>query len=617
MTEKSRQIFEFGPYRIDVTERILSRDGEPTVLSPRVFDLLALLVQNHGHLMEKEELIARLWPDSYVEEANLNVNVSTLRRALGESASDSHFIETVPRRGYRFVAAVTEVVSTSEDASVSDRSPVVELATIAAPPKVKRWVLWSMGLFVLLMAGSLAAWRFAHLTSNRNKTKIHTLAVLPFKSLTNDSNDAALEMGMADALITRLSNSREIVVRSTSSVVKYSVPQTDSLAAGRELEVDAVLEGRVQRADNRIRVTVQLLRVADGKPIWAERFDDYFTNIFAVQDSISEKMATALAMHLGDDTPDIRARRPTENTEAYQLYLQGKYFYFKYNFEKSRTFFEGAIEKDHEYPLAHAGAALAYLALSLTTHSEEYRSKAITSADRAVALGPELEEAHEARGWIKYLGEWNWAVAEEEFQRALQINPNHAQSRIDYSLLLTCLGRQEEALRQGEVALQLDPVSGDIYFNHMLNLYLARRYDQALEISKRGMEVDPDIPGWNSVLSKISLVQSHYEEAIARTEKKTTAGRPSVILGYAYAKLGRRAEAEAVIAALKKGEYPNNCAVAVIYVALNDKEQALDSLEKAYEKRENILTELKVEPLYDPLRSEPRFAQLLRRMKLE
>ena len=355
--ENPPKIYAFGSFRLEVAERRLLRDGDPVILTPRLFDLLALLVENHGHLMEKEKLLKALWPDSFVEEANLNVNISALRRALGESPTESQFIETVPRRGYRFVALVSDVVPDAAtepqkkdvNANLTERGAVPAVAhqrkVETSQKRHSRWVLWSSALFVMLVAVSLVSWRFAHRPGSTAAAPVRTLAVLPFRPLTGVSTDPALEVGMADALITRLSNSQQLVVRPTSSVLRYSGAETNALAAGHELEVDAVLEGRVQRADNRIRVTVQLLRVSEGAPIWAETFDDYFTNIFAVQDSISEKMANALAMHLSGNAKQLMAKRPTENTEAYELYLQGRYLHFKYEFEKASQFFQAALEK--------------------------------------------------------------------------------------------------------------------------------------------------------------------------------------------------------------------------------------------------------------------------------
>ena len=632
MAEKPEKIYEFGDFRLDISERLLLRDGIPVVVTPKVFDLLGLLVENHGHLMEKEKLIKALWPDSFVEEANLNVNVSTLRRVLGESPAESQFIETVPRRGYRFVAAVSEI----EDRPLPRQREQPEKSALAVPElsttpvsaehsiesassrKHTRWVLWSAAIFTLLSAIFLVSWRFTHHSTN---APIRTIAVLPFHPLSASYSDAALEIGMADALITRLSNSNQIVVRPTSSVVKYTGTETTTLAAGRELEVDAVLEGTVQRDNNRIRVTVQLLRVNEGVPIWAETFDDYFTNIFAVQDSISEKMAEALAMHLSGHAKQLMAKRSTENTEAYQLYMQGRYLHFKYKFQEALKFFEAAVEKDPEYPLAYTGLALNYVALATTTSNrQEFTDKALAAAHKAVSLDAELDEAHNTLGWVKYLGQWDWPGAEQEIQRAIQLNPNNSQAHINYAAVLSIQGKHEQALQESQTALRLDPSSGDIYYNYILHLYDARRYDEALSMAKKAVQVDPEHPLWTWLIARIYVAQSRFDEAIAEVKQHANGDemKRSAALGYAYARSGRRHEAELVLdAALHRTGKPSNGSIAFIYAGMDDKEHALDWLEKGYEDRDNIMTHLKVEPLFDNLRSEQRFKELLRRMHLD
>jgi len=484
-----------------------------------------------------------------------------------------------------------------------------------------RWVLWSMALAVLLVVVSLVSWRFTHRPDTKSAAPVKTLAVLPFRPLTGASTDPALEIGMADALITRLSNSQQIMVRPTSSVLRYSGADVNALAAGRELEVDAVLEGRVQRADNRIRITVQLLRVGEAAPIWAETFDDYFTNIFAVQDSISEKMANALAMHLSGDTKQLMSKRSTENTEAYELYMQGRYLHFKYKFEEAAKFFQAAVEKDPEYPLAYTGLALNYVALATTTpNRQEFVDKAVEAANKAISLDPELDEAHNVLGWVKYLALWDWAGAEEEFQHAIKLNPNNSQAHINYATVLSIEGKHDQALPQSELALRLDPMSGDIYYNYTWHLYNARHFDEALSMAKKGMEVEPEHPLWDLMIPRLYLAQSKFADAITELEKgrKRDDVRRLGVLGYAYARSGQQHEAEKVLdTLLHSNRKQSNSALAFIYIGMDDKARALDTLEKGLQERENFMTHLKSDPLFDSLRSEPRFKELLRQMHLE
>ncbi|HKQ51527.1 MAG TPA: winged helix-turn-helix domain-containing protein, partial [Pyrinomonadaceae bacterium] len=500
MAESDPKIYEFGPFRLDVPGHRLLRGGEEILLTPKVFDLLVLLAQNPGRLMEKERLLKALWPDSFVEEANLNVNVSALRRALGETPAAPQYIETVPRRGYRFIADVREPVDGAAGAEPVEEN-LVEQATVEQTParlrprrrRVLRLALPVAAVIILSAAVALYLWLSRPAADREGLTNVRTIAILPFKPLVGGTGDEALETGMADALITKLSNVPQVTVRPTSAVLRYAADGSDPLAAGRELKVDAVLDGRVQRAENRVRVTVQLLRVSDGKPLWAEGFDDYFTNIFAVQESISEKVVSALALKLNPTERQSLARRYTENTEAYQLYLQARYFYFKYEFQKALDFYRAAVAKDPEYPLAYAGLAEDYVALAVTTADRQaMRDKAVEAANKALSLDPNLAEAYDALGWLKFLADWDWAGAEVAIRRAIELNPNDPDAHSNYAALLSVLGRHDEAQREAERALQLDPTSSEVNFTYAHILFMGRRYDEALAQGERAYELDPD-----------------------------------------------------------------------------------------------------------------------------
>lgn len=639
MKETEAKIYEFGPFRLDVAEHRLSRGGEEVLLTPKVFDLLVVLAQNRGRLMGKEELLKAVWPDSFVEEANLNVNVSALRKALGETPSAPQYVETVPRRGYRFVADVRELKEDSREIVPApspagpEAKPEEETrpapAAAAEPAPASARLRWPGLRMVLLLSAAvivpgvilLLMWPSKRAADRESISNIRTIAILPFKPLVNHTGDAALEMGMADALITKLSNLPQVTVRPTSAVLKYAPEGADSLAAGRELQVDAVLDGRVQRAENRIRVTVQLLRVSDGKPLWAESFDDYFTNIFAVQESISEKVVSALALRLSRDERQSLAKRYTENTEAYQLYLQGRYYYLKYQFGQALDFYRAAAAKDPEYPLAHVGLAEDYVALAVTTPDRVgMRDRAVEAADKALSLDPNLPEAHNALGWIKFLTDWDWAGAEASLKRALELNPNSADIHTNYGALLSVLGRHDEALAQGERALQLDPVSSDVNFNYASFLFAARRYDQALAQGERALELDPEFAGRSLIVARVYNARGMYDEAIAAYEKRRGRERAEVSqdVAYAYARSGRRAEAERIIQnLLQRADRPSGSySIAIAYAGLGDHERAFEWLERAYEKRDNAMIHLKVDPEWDTLRDDPRFADLLKRMRL-
>ena len=640
MTSRVRHLHEFGPYRLDVAERRLLRDGEPVELTAKVFDLLVLMVENPGKLLEKAYLLEALWPDSFVEEVNLSVNVSALRKALGEDTSDPQYIETVPKRGYRFIGSVrTQKQSCGEglaDAAVSQASDIISTADekpSTEHPASERAVQGAgrkfarrrgvFGLAVLTAIVLFVAAYALYRLSNRRAAPFmgpRTIAVLPFKTLTSNDADQALGLGMADALITRLGNIQQVVVRPTSTILKYSDASKDSLTAGRELGVETVLDGRVQRDDKKIRVTAQLLRVQDGASLWSGKFDDFFTNLFALQDSISERMAEALSLRLTRDEQQQMARRDTENTEAYQLYLQGRYFYFKYQFEKAREFLEQAIEKDPDYSLAYTGIAVNCVALAARKpNRQEMRDKAMEAATKALRLDPDLDEAHNAMGWVKFLGDWDWSGAEASLRRATELSPNNADAHTNLAAVLISKGNLGDGLRESERALQLDPVSGDVNANHAYHLLFARRYDQALEQGRRLEGLDPYHPSLRLALTKIYIAISMFEQAIEEAKKQDAEDvRRMPLLAAAYIGLGRRAEAEAILQTLllNPGRPGGNCSIAIVYAALGDKEQALDWLEKAYQARDNQMIRLKVDPIWDSLRNSSRFSAILQRMGL-
>lgn len=341
MEGQTTSFYEFGSFRIDRRERLLLHDGEPVPLPPKVYDTLLALVMHSGRIVEKEELMKAVWPDTFVEDANLTVNISALRKVLGEAESEQRYIETVPRRGYRFVPTVTEVKNNSADSFAEEHTKprlVIEEerkvdATkeesadptgVYAVPRARRWGLPVVAISLLVGFGAVAYYTW--MKRAEPELKVRSIAVLPFKPLVADNRDEPLEMGMCDALITRLSGLNQLVIRPTSSVVQYNKPGQDSLTAGRELGVDALLDGFVQRSGDRIRVTAQLLRISDGKHLWSGQFNENFTNIFAVEDSISQQMVEALLLNLTGEEQRQVTRHYTENVEAYQLYLKGRYF---------------------------------------------------------------------------------------------------------------------------------------------------------------------------------------------------------------------------------------------------------------------------------------------------
>ncbi len=394
MNEPKTHIYEFGDFRIDVGRRLLllRSDGESVPLTPKVFDTLLYLVEHSGAVLDKDALMAAIWPDIVVEENNLSQNIYTLRRVLGESRGEHRYIMTVPGRGYRFVADVKTLPGENgrEEAEITE-SRVEKFEKSGAPPaeitkkgKNKIWLV-AAGVFVAgLSFLGFYLWRAQ--TKPAPDAPIKTIAVMPFKPLVAENRNEALQLGMADTLIARLSNSEKIVVRPITSVRRYGGLEQDSLAAGRELGVDSVLDGSIQTWGDRIRISARLVSVGDGKQLWAGQFDEKFTDIFAVQDSISERVAAALVPRLSGEERRRLTKHDTENLEAYQLYLKGRFHAAKLTLpetKKAISYFQQAIEIDPTYALAYARLANAYRQLTLT--SDVPSSEAMTKAKAAAS----------------------------------------------------------------------------------------------------------------------------------------------------------------------------------------------------------------------------------------
>jgi DNA-binding winged helix-turn-helix (wHTH) protein/TolB-like protein/Flp pilus assembly protein TadD len=634
------QVYEFDDFRLCAGERVLRRQGEPVPLTPRVFDTLLYFVRHPGQVLGKEELMRALWPDAFVEENNLTQNVSTLRRALGEGKGENRYIVTVPGRGYRFAAEVKAAASgtAAHPEAVMGVAPeggateatAGEVISPPAPRSGARRNILTFALLVVLIAAGLG---FAAFYLWRARTypipaqPVRTIAVLPFKPLMSDGRDEALELGMADTLMARLSSIREVVVSPVSRVRRYGGLEQDPLAAGRELGVEAVLDGTIQRSGDRVRVTARLIRVGDGKTLWAGHFDERFMDIFQVQDSISERVAGELAQRLSGEERARLTRRYTDDAEAYELYVKGQFFFGKRTREgdeQALKFFRLSLDRDPAYALAHTGLADYYRAgpISRDEPAREAMPRAAQAVRRALALDDQVAEAHSALGWIKFFYEWDWQGSELEHRRAIELSPNAPMTHVGYATLLSCLGRHNEALGEMEKAHRLDPLSPLIAALRGQSFYLARRYPEAVEHLLGASEINPHF--WIALiqLGKTYEQLGRYEEAYEAFRRAKEAGVTTEALsltGYTSAVSGRRSEAERALrelAAVNERSYVPPYNVALIHHGLGNSDEALRWLERAYEERDAHMVLLGVEPRWDSLRDNRRFMNLLERMDL-
>lgn len=454
------------------------------------------------------------------------------------------------------------------------------------------------------------------------------IAILPFKPLLPENRDQVLELGMADTLIAKLSNSRELVVSSLNSVRKFVGLEQDSLAAGRELQVSSVLEGNVQKAGDRIKVTARLIKVADGSSLWAGTFEDKFTDVFAVQDTIAQKVADALALRLNGEESKRLTRRYTDNVEAYQLYLTGRYHWNKLTppeITKSIEFFNKAIDLDPTYALAYFGLADAYRSLAPASDvpPKEILPKAKAAAIRASELDESLAEPHVTLAFIRGWLDWDWAGSEREARRAIELNPNLGFAHLAFAQVLSHLGRDREAVAEAARAHELDPLSSIISTLNAQYLISARRYDEAIARLKETLELDPNFWIANFMLGTALVEKQMYPEALAEFNKATELSRGNAesiaMAGYTWARAGDSAKAQAILMELKSRigqRYVPAEHIATLYTALGNKDEAFAWLEKACENRDFRLCRLKVDPRWDSLRSDPRFVAILKRIGL-
>lgn len=651
-------MYVFGPFRLRVAERRLLRAGEVVPLTPKVFDLLVLLVERNGHLLEREELLRAVWADSFVEEANLTVSVSTLRKALGEQAAGRPYIETVPKRGYRFVADVRVVEEEPEDFILGEQTgaPVIieqeerenqneavsqeqahaqEQATAQVKKRVRRQALIA-GVLIIILAGVAYWWQTIRTKPARAVVQIRSIAVLPFRQMGEGKKDELAGFGMADVLITKLGSLNRITVRPTSAVFKYIDTEPDIGSVSRELNVDALIEGSIQRIGERIRVTVSLVRVRDGELLWAETFDGRFNDQFAIQDKMSERLGTALSLSPADEQKKMLTKRYTDNPEAYRAYLKGRYLWNRRtatDLVKAIEYFEQAIAINASYALAYAGLADAYALLGDygMVAAKEVFPKMKVAAIRAVELDDQLAETHTSLAYAKRLADWDWPGAEQEFQRALDLNSSYATAHHWYSEYLAGMGRFDEALAEAKRAQDLDPQSIIINTNIGWILYLARRYDEAIEELQKTLEMDPTFFLAQELIWQSYVQKGMYKEALAWGDMSILARSPEgrardALLRKAYETAGwkgfLRKELELELEQQKKSNVLKGNAlaggIAGLYGAVGENDLAFKWFQRAYENREANMVWLKVDPaIADDLRSDPRFAELLRRMRLE
>lgn len=653
MSKSDNPSYEFGPFRLDPTQRLLVRAEKHIQLSPKIFDLLLFLVQRNGQLVEKEEIIKHLWPDSFVEEGNLTNNISILRKALGDTAKDPKYIATLPKHGYRFVANVKALEDGGVEPAYEEGATfpagngeraegiggIQEEAHVSARVHAEHNVTRRFKVFVfasvILVSVLVVALYFRRTytpapAAVSSASSVTSIAVLPFKPLEGKGGDSSLQLGMADSMIMMLSNLDQVTVLPLSTVRRYTAPDQDAIKAGRELGVELLLDGSIQRSQDRIRVRVNLVRVRDGQSLWADQFDEKFTDIFTVQAAISERVAGALELKLSSNATRQLRKRYTENADAYEAYLRGRYFWGnRGDLKKAIEEFNQAIALDDKYALAFAGLADCYNVLpgyGGLSPLEAY-TKARAAATKAVELDNTMAEAHTALAKIKANYDWDWPGAEAEFKRAIELNPNYSCAHYFYALnYLAPMGKLDEAEAELRRALELEPHLLIINTNLGSLFYFEGRYDEAIKQYRKTVELDPRFVTTHLRLIEVYMQTGRYDEALAEHEsivqprgtenpkyvkQLKEALRQSGSQGYWRKRLDQAKERMK-----EKAEFVPAISLAGFAARLGDNEQAFRWLEKAYEEQDEGLTQLKIEPRFESLRADTRYTDLLRRIHL-
>lgn len=583
-TKSDAAVYEFGPFRLDESEVLLLRDGLPVPIKAKAFQLLLLLVRNAGHILMKDELMSHLWQNSFVEEHNLAVHVSELRKALG---SEHQFIKTVSRHGYRFVAKVTKY----EQPDFGSLAPAISVS-------YKR-----------------AGYRHDPIT----------IAILPLKPITGDPSDEYLGMGLADVLITRLSVLRKVIVRSTSAVRKYA-GGADPVAAGQELQVSLVLDGSIQRVGARIRVIVQLINVHNGATLWAGKYDESCADILALEDSISEQVASSLALELTLEESRRLMMRQTDNVEAYMAYMKGRFFWGKYSIpdiNKSIEYFQQAITLDPNCAVAYVGLARAQLSLfSLNALEGKIWLPEIENVlDQALRLDNYLPEAHAIKALLRLYINWDWAGAEKEHQLAISFGHHCALAYDHYSIYLALLGRFDEALTINHRAQVLEPSSFLISSSKSRILFFAREYERSIYQLENILELNANITFAHYLMGiNYDQLGEHEKAQVAyKLYNQLSSNNPEILasMSRSYALAGDSDQARRLldeVLTLAQEQHVSEYYIAYAYLALGEIEKSLCSLEKACTEQDCELPLLQVDPRLDKLRHEPRFVRLLERV---
>jgi len=640
----SARVIRFGVFEVDLKAGELRKHGFRMKLAEQPFQVLAMLLERPGETVSREELRARLWQgDTFVDfDHGLNNAVMRVREVLLDSSDHPRYIETVPRRGYRFVAPVEETAAppAARDHEPLPPSPLLDTRAAVeaktAPrgglPVIQVWLtrsrLFAAGTLVLAIVLVAILIRSNRKADGGGVPKNTSLVVLPLENLSGEKDQDYFADGMTDDLIANLAKIRSLHVISRSTAMAYKGTRKPLSEIAHELNVDAVVEGTVMRVGSRVRITAELVQVSTDHHLWADTYESQIGDVLALQNRVSSAIVNEIRINLTPEERERLSKTPAVSPEAYENYLKGRYYWNKRsdeNLTRAITYFEQATQLDPQYALAYAGLSDCYAIISAeifgTMPASEAAPKAKAAALRALELDPTLVEAQTALATEKFNYEWDWSGAAEGFERAIGLNPSYATAYQRYSLYLIAMGRAQDSFAQIQKARELDPLSLSINFSLGWRLYMARQYDAAIAQLKNTLDMDSSYELPHLIVGQAYVQKGDYAQAITELRKAVdlSHGTPLMVsaLGHAYARSGNRAEAEKLRAQLRTDSadhYVSPYYFAIVCVGLGRTEEALDWLEKAYADRSNGLVFLQVEPELDSLRSNPRFIALQHRL---
>ncbi len=629
MSKQMSDLREFGKFRLDVQKKILSYADEVIDLPLKEIELLILLTEG-GELVTKEDILQRVWENQTVEESNLTSKIYRLRKLFEKYGESPDWIQTVPRRGYRFTAEVIHHSNNSEIVierrSISKTlieeidSPDLPKPKLLPAKKSRNW--WAAPVIALILIIGL----YLLYRNYSNKEAIKSIAVLPLKSFDSKNTDNDLRLRVMDSVITKLGTIESISVRPTSSTMKFVESDESAVEIGKKLLVDAILEGRIQREDNKLRITMQLVSVKTGTQIWSGQFDGEADKLLDLQSVISSKLLSELDLRLSKEQETILAKRPTSNSEAYEEYLKGRYFWNKRtpeSLQSAITSFEKAIKLDPNFALAYAGLADVYCVLPEYTVSSEKDSYQLaqSNAKRALELDPNLAEAFTSLAFVEFWNNKNFAESEKNFRRAIEINPNYATAHQWFANVLLARKNLAPAIEQMSKAQQLDPLSLVINTELGILYYYSREYDDAAAQLNRTLEIEPKFYRASIWLARVLTLQSKYQEAFSLYQKLPLefAEQEGMIseIGYTNGLAKNISTADSLLKTLqtRSAIEKNAFSSAIISLGIGNSDDAIRYLKKASQERESDLAYIELDPIFDPIRENMEFKRLSERFR--